>query len=318
MSRRRFRGVLTGLCCGAGLLAGPGTALAAADAPEAPPPAFVAPPPGYEPPTQYAQGAPPAPAVVEAPATFMTLDRMDASTRFGVQVGWDKIDQTPLSDGFLMRYEPYGQYVLPNKAIGLYGQVPISHAFNLNGADSGGLGNIELGGFFMPMHSNDLILRTGLVLATGPSTINNDFISNALVTFERMTDVVQAGAGYTTLRLSASTLQQRDKLFFRADVGFDLTVNKAAAGNAGDYFRGNVAAGVRATAVDVMLELVNIAALDGTVPGGIEGRLTHTAGISLRTQGEDQFHIGSVFPLDDGARGKIWIISVGYQRAMTM
>jgi len=320
MSRRRFRGVVTGISFVAGLAAVAATARAQDPPPEAPPesppPAFVAPPPGYEPPTQYAQAAPPVPAAVEAGPTFLTLDRMDGTTRFGIQVGWDKLDQTSLSNGFLMRYEPYGQYVLPGGAVGLYGQVPISHTFNSNGPDSGGLANIDIGGFFMPMHNQDLILRGGLILATGPGTGNTDAVSNIVANYERMTDLLQVAPGFTTIRLSASTLQQKDMLFFRADVGFDLAVDKPAAATTNVYFRGNAALGIRATGVDVTLELVNIAAVNGTVrSGSLADRFFHTAGFSLRTQGENQFHIGSVFPLDSDARGQIWIISVGYQRA---
>ena len=74
--------------------------------------------------------------------------------------------------------------------------------------------------------------------------------------------------------------------------------------------------GVRAGGVDLSAELVNIGALDGSVPGGVAGRFMHTAGLGLRTQGTNQFHLGTVFPLDAGARGQIWILSAGYQRAM--
>jgi hypothetical protein len=82
------------------------------------------------------------------------------------------------------------------------------------------------------------------------------------------------------------------------------------------FVRGNLAAGVRAGGVDLSAELVNIGALDGSVPGGVAGRFLHTAAIGLRTQGINQFHLGTVFPLDAGARGEIWILSAGYQRAM--
>jgi len=316
MSRRRLHGVLAGLSCGVSFWAGLGAARAEDAPPESPPPAFVAPPPGYEPPTQYAQGAPPARAAAETAPTFMTLDRVDATSRFGIQVGWDKLDQTSVSDGFLMRYDLYGQYALPNTPAGVYGQFPLSHAFNLNGEDSGGFGNLEFGGFFMPMHNTDLILRGGLALATGASGV--DGLTNVFTTWERLTDLMQAEPSYTALRVSASTLQQKDNLFFRADVGFDLAVNKPAGATYGVFFRGNLGLGVRTTFVDVTAELVNLAFVDGNTPSGIENRFFHTAGLSLRTQGENQFHIGSVFPLDSGARGQIWIISLGYQRAMTM
>ena len=92
----------------------------------------------------------------------MTMDRVDAHTRLGLQVGFFKIDDTDLGDGFVMRFNPYAQYVFPGKQAGIYGQLPIAHAFNLNGEDSTGYGNIEMGGFYLPMRSNDLILRAGL------------------------------------------------------------------------------------------------------------------------------------------------------------
>jgi hypothetical protein len=273
-------------------------------------------PPGYEPPTQYAQAAPPAPIAAEAPPTFLTLDRMDAASRIGIQVGWDKVDDISLSDAFFMRYEPYGQYVFPNRMAAIYGQVPITHMFNFSGPDGTGIGNIELGGFFMPMQSSEVILRAGLAMSTATDS-GNGLAANAFSLYERLTDFIQIVPRYTTFRLSASTLQQRDMLFFRADAGFDLAVDKPNTATASVFFRGNLALGVRATGVDVTLELVNWAFVNGDVNGGIEGRFQHTAGVSLRSQGENQMHIGAVFPLDQVARGEVWIVSVGYQRAVT-
>jgi len=319
MLRRRLRGVVTVLSFAGGVAAAAPGAWAQGDQsapPEAPPPAFVAPPPGYEPPTQYAQGAPPAPAVAEVAPTFMTLDRMDASTRFGIQIGWDKLDPERVSDGFVTRYEPYAQYVFPGQAGGIYAHVPISHIFDFNRADATGFGNIDLGGFFMPTHKAELILRGGLILPTASN--GNGEAGNIISAFERLTDLLLAPHGYTTLRVSASTLQQRDNLFFRADAGFDLAIDKPASDTTSVYFRGNLAAGIRATGVDITAELVNVGAVNGSGYSGIEDRFFHTAGFSLRSQGEDQFHIGTVFPLDKGPRGDLWIISVGYQRAMNL
>jgi hypothetical protein len=315
MLRRRFRGVVTVLSFAGGVGAAAPAAWAQDAPPEAPPPAFVAPPPGYEPPTQYAQGAPPAPVAREIAPTFMTLDRMDASTRIGIQVGWDKIDPTSVSDAFLMRYEPYAQYVFPSQAGGVYAHVPISHVFDFRGADTTGLGNIDFGGFFMPTHNAELILRGGLAVATA-STGNAQF-GTIISSYERLTDLLLAPANHTTLRVSASTLQQKDNLFFRADLGFDFALDKPAGESTSVYFRGNLAAGIRAPGVDITVELVNLAAVNGN-ESGIENRFVHTAGFSLRSQGEDQFHIGTVFPLDEGPRGDLWIISAGYQRAMNL
>jgi hypothetical protein len=328
MSGCWFRGVVVGLFFAAALAAAGTVARAQQEGtPENPavvappvenPPPVAAPPPVEQPPTQYAQAAPPvAPAAVVAAPTFMTLDRMDSSTRVGIQVGWDKLDQVSVSDGFFMRYEPYGQYVFPGQAGGLYGHIPISHVFDFTGADATGVGNLDIGGFFMPTHSNELILRGGVAFATASTSANEEF-ANFETVFERLTDLLLAASHYTTFRVSASTVQEKDRLFFRGDLGFDLVIDKPAGDNPTVFFRGNLALGIRATGIDVTLELVNVGAVNGNVSGGLEQRFVHTAGLSLRTQGENQLHFGTVFPLDGDVRGKIWILSAGYQRAMNL
>src|SRR5580765_3922554 len=111
MQRRRFGGVFTGLSLivAVGAVALPAraqdpSAPVVTPETESPPPAFVAPPPGYEPPTQYAQGAAlaAAPATPEPMPTLLTLDRMDPTSRVGIQIGFDKLDQTSISDRFVM------------------------------------------------------------------------------------------------------------------------------------------------------------------------------------------------------------------------
>jgi hypothetical protein len=253
---------------------------------------------------------------------FMTMDRMDVHTRLGIQVGFDKIDDIDLDDTFFMRFNPYGQYVFPGQQAGVYGQIPISHWFNFagDGEDATGWGNLEMGGFYMPWRNNELILRAGLVAATA-SEDTAKLLANAATAYERYTDVVLFPANYTTGRLSASTIQQKDQFFFRADGGFDLVIDRPSnATGASVFFRANIAAGYRVPdTVDLAVELVNLAAVNGDVDGGITGRFVHTAAITARTPGVDQLHIGTVFPLDggaNGARGEVWILSFGYQRAM--
>ena len=46
--------------------------------------------------------------------------------------------------------------------------------------------------------------------------------SNIATAYGRVTDFALAAPNTTMLRLSASTVQQRDALFFRGDVGLDL------------------------------------------------------------------------------------------------
>ena len=244
------------------------------------------------------------------PSTF-TLDRMDAHTRLGMQVGFDKLEAVDLSDGFFMRFEPYGQLVLPNRMVGVYGALPISHAFDVDGDDQTGVGNLDVGAFFLPYQRSSLILRVGLVLPTasdGPGTSGN-----FLTSFERVTDVILSPPDYTAVRLSASTVQESGEFFFRGDFGFDLAVDKPANNNA-VFLRANAAVGIRVPGVDVAAELANVGNVDGD--GALEDRYVHTFAFGARTRGADQFHGGVVFPLDEGTRGEIWILSIGYQRAL--
>jgi len=288
--------------------------------PENPPANFGPPPPGHEPPPPWTPGdspAEPVPVASDIAPGFMGMDRMDAHTRLGLQVGFFKIDDTDLSDGFVMRFNPYAQYVFPGKQAGIYGQLPIAHAFNLNGEDSTGYGNIEMGGFYLPMRSNDLILRLGLVAATASDDDIGAIASNIIGTYERYTDFVLMPPNYTSVRLSASTVQQMGEFFFRADGGFDLAIDRPSGSTgASVFFRANAAAGYRVPdTIDLAVELVNLAFVNGDYDG-ITNRFFHTLGITARTPGIDQFHVGTIFPLDEEARGELWILSFGYQRAM--
>jgi hypothetical protein len=320
MSWRVIRGVVLSLpiVAGTGLRAWAQDPPPESPPPESPPPAFVAPPPGYEP-GQPSYGEP---IPDDPPPTFMTLDRVDPHSRVGIQVGFNKIDQFSVGDQFVMRFNPYGQYVFPNQMVGVYGQVPIAQLFNSvatinNGEGATGMGNLELGGFFLPMRNSDLILRAALVAATA-SEDGAEIYANAASAFERLTDFILFPPNYTSARLSASTVQQAGVAFFRADLGFDFVLDKPTTMTDPPrvFFRANVAAGVRvAGAVDLTGELVNIGAVDGNTENGLQERFLHTAAVGLRTQGLNQAHFGMVFPLDEDARGEVWIFSFGYQRA---
>jgi hypothetical protein len=319
MSRRRFRVVVASVS----FVAWTGTATAwgqEGPPPEAPPANFGPPPPGHEPPPPWSPGdtpTTPAPVTTDIGPTFMTLDRMDDHTRVGIQIGFDKLDDLALDEAFLMRFNPYGQVILPGTKVGLFGQVALAHAF-VDGEDGTGLSNLELGGFYMPLpRSNDLILRASLVAATADDDDDSGAAANLITAYERMTDLILAVPEYTTGRLSASTIQQMDQFFFRADGGFDFVLSRpSAASGPSVFFRANVAGGYRIPdAVDLTAELVNYAAVNGDVTGGITERFIHTLAFSVRTPGIDQLHFGAVFPLDEDLRGELWILSLGYQRA---
>jgi hypothetical protein len=249
--------------------------------------------------------------------SFATLDRQDAATRFGVQVGFSKLDRVAIDDAFFMRFDLYGQYVIPDSKIGIYAQLPISRGFvsDTVGESTTAIGNFDVGVYGMPTGGNDLILRAGLMLGTA-SDGANDLATNSVTAYERLTDLPLAAPNLTMLRLSASTVQQRDMLFFRADLGLDLVIDQDRNSDQDIYGRLNVAGGVRLPAVDVSLELATYGVLDGPEQPSLSARFLHTGAIALRSRGTHQFHAGFVTPLDDELRGEIWILSLGYQRAL--
>ena len=329
MSRRASWGVAIAACAVAWFLNTPAPAWARKskpapkevqqEAPPDPPPSFVAPPPGYEPPPPFRAGddtGPPPPPYEEPLPAFMTLDRIDANTRVGIQLGWQTIDDVSVGDASLVRLEPFGHFVFPNRAGGLYGHVPFVHRFASNADDASAMGNLELGGFFLPTRKSEWIVRAGIAAGTASESAARAG-ANLDSRFERLTDFVLVLPRTTALRLSGSTIQQWDKIFVRADLGIDTVLDKPSVpANATSVFgRGNVAVGLRAPGVDFTLELANLVLFNGDTPSGLTGHLLHTAAISVRTPGVDQFHFGMVFPLDNAARGEVWILSLGYQRA---
>jgi hypothetical protein len=331
MSRRASWGVAVAACAVAWSLSTPASAWARKSTPKPapkevhqepppdPPPSFVAPPPGYEPPPPFRPGddtGPPAPPYEEPLPAFMTLDRIDANTRVAIQAGWQTIDNVSVGDASLVRLEPFGHFVFPNRAGGLYGRVPFVHRFASGADDATAMGNLELGGFFLPTRNSEWIVRAGIAAGTASESLPRA-AANFDSRFERLTDYVLVLPRATTLRLSGSTIQQWDKIFLRADLGLDTVLDKPSvpANLTSVFGRGNVAVGLRATGVDFTLELANLAAFNGDTPSGLTGRLLHTAALSVRTPGVDQFHFGMVFPLDNAARGEVWILSLGYQRA---
>jgi len=251
----------------------------------------------------------------DAGPSTLTLDRMDSSTRAGLQVGLDKWRDYYGDSALAMRFELYGQYVLPSHHFGLYGGLALAHLFPEAPNPSGtGFSNLDVGAFFMPDHTSDLIFRVGMILPTASDSASG-YDANSAVSFERLTDFLLQYPHLTALRLSVSTVQQSGLAFFRGDLGFDLVFDRGGMPywGANTFIRLNLAAGVRLPVLDLAVELVNFGALDGD--GTVEDRFLHTVTVGFSTRGVDQFRLGLVFPLDDYVRDELWILSLGYQHA---
>jgi len=264
--------------------------------------------PAEVPPQPAAQAQTGAPASDAPLPSTITLDRMDSATRAGIQVGLISADRI---DGWFIRSDIHGQYVARDKRAGFYGQFPIAHFFNHAGPDATAVGAVEVGGYLLPRFNSQLVLRLGLAVGTGydgAGAVGTHLVSST----ERLTDFLLTAPGYTTLRISMSTVQQGDAVFFRGDFGLDI-VAAGPPGASSLHMRANAAVGLHTTPGDVTIELVNFGATD--TGAGASNSLFHTLTFGMRTRGTHQAHAGLVFPLDASLRGDVWIVSLGYHYA---
>jgi hypothetical protein len=251
----------------------------------------------------------------EAMPSFLTLDRMDGTSRFGLQLDWTKLPHISVGDGFAMRGEVYFQYVLPMRALGIYGQLPVSYWFNnadaqFGGDDQHGVGNLDVGAYYMPGGRQSLIFRAGFTIGLASDSPGGRTL-NQFVSYARLTDSIDYAPKATAGRLSASVFQEFSLAFVRADLGLDIAFSTKSASDV--YLHANAALGLRLPAVDLTGELVNAGGVDGD--GSFTDRFFHSVALMLRSRGKNLLHLGLILPLDSGFRGEQWIVSLGYQRA---
>ena len=244
---------------------------------------------------------------------FVTLDRMDGVSRVGVQLGLDKLDDVDLSEAFGLRTELYGQVLLAGRRAGFYGQLPFSMLILDGAEDRQALGNLELGGLYVVRRPGraDVVFRGGLALPTADD--GPDGIASLFTLGERLTDYPGVTPDTTWLRLSCSPILRSGNVFLRGDLGFDLPF----ADDGGDddlmaHLSGGL--GLLTGTLVFTAELVNMGKVDGD--GELSDRFAHTLAVSLRSAGRNQIHFGAVFPLDEDARGDVWIFSLGFQQVL--
>jgi hypothetical protein len=237
---------------------------------------------------------------------------MDGTNRIGLQGGVSKIAGIGFTDGVGLRIEPHAQFLLPGKTVGLYGHMPITRMIVSDATDATGLGNPELGVFYLLGGSTSLIFRGGLTFGVASDSPLGE-LANATTIYERLTDVINVSPKATAARLSVSTMRSFTALFFRADLGLDVAISNKSEQDV--FMHGNLALGVRVPYVDLSIESVNVGTLDGDYPS-ISDRFVHTAGFGLATRGANQLHLGWITPLDSAVRGEAWVAAIGYQRAL--
>lgn len=248
--------------------------------------------------TAFAQRAP----------DMATLDRGDGITKLGFDLGFSSLADPPYDAA--LRFELYGQY-LTRSGLGIYGAIPISRSFGGEGQpqppeayNRTSLGNTDVGLLYVvDTGAFSWVFRGGALLPTSSSG-GDEFLTRYFASGPRLTDLAMTSSDWH-VRLSFSPLFHADKLFLRADIGFDIDI--------GDedyhYLRLNVGGGVDLGVVALSLELVNTATFGDFVR---DEDFFHALAFTVRFMGEQlQPFISIGSPIDDYRRDRIRFFMAG-------
>ncbi len=249
-------------------------------------------------------------SIRDAP-TFATMDRQDATSLVGGQLGFTFLDPGGLSDPggndlTGLRFDLYGQFVGRNR-VGFYGIIPLSRLIVEDVDDESAVGNVEAGLLYiLPTGpGTEVVLHGGVTLPTADSDIagaRGGVIANQLSTWPRLTDFAQTWPKTFWVRLALSPIVQRGRFVLRADLGVDAALASDDTFQEPDpIVRVNLGGGLDTGTLAVLGELVTIANTGGDTDRGED--LLHTFALSLRIRTgrlEPAFAVG--FPLDDSVR----------------
>ena len=264
------------------------------------------------------------PALAQRAPDLATLDRGDGITKFGLDLGLTFLDRQPppVPYDLALRFELHGQLVL-SSGLGFYGAVPMSASFGDDDDPPGdqddfAFGNADLGALYvLSGPSVSWVFRGGVGLPTADDDLDG-ILTNFNAVWPRLTDLALATSDAVYVRLSFSPLVHVNNLFLRADIGFDLGIDRddLPGDQADDLLRLNIAAGIDLGAVALAAELVNLISFDNfeAFDDGDDDFL-HTLAFSARfiTETLEPF-LAVGLPLDTFARDRVTLfISGGLQ-----
>ena len=273
--------------------------------PPDPPPSFVPPPPGYEPPPPFTGGRrrrSAAAAVRGAAAGLHDAGpyRREHARRDPAGVGRDRRRQR-------RRRVPHASRTV--RAVRLPGSggrhlraaSRSSHGSPATPTTPPAMGNLEMGGFFLPTRKSetDRAARASRRRPRPTSVAERAPTRQPVRTADRLRPGRSPHHGPALVGVHDPAGGTRSSS--EADGGFDLVLDQPSGPRtppASSSARTSPS-GLRLPGVDLALELVNLVLVNGDVAERHHRpRFIHTAAISVRTPGVDQFHFGMVFPLD--------------------
>lgn len=235
---------------------------------------------------------------------FVQIDRYDATSVAGGDVTYISVDGAG-DDLTLLRFQLGGRYVDPRSKVGGYLNLPITYASG-NGDSVTALGNVEVGGIFLPRlgdSSTRLALHAGLTLPTADD--DEDVLVNAIAAVARPQDVYLAIPKGTSLRLGASPIFRSGNLFGRVDLGVDINLNNSGDDTSDPVVHLNAGVGVDLGGAAIMGELSNVYVMSDN-DADFSDKMINVFAISARfTAGSAMPYVSLLIPLDDDATDTI-------------
>lgn len=233
-----------------------------------------------------------------AAGEFVTLDRMAANNRLGVQTDFTHESG---SQQMLPRTEIFGRFQF-DENLGVYGQFPIVHMMGGKSQSETAMGNLEMGGHLrIPLGGAKVMFRLGVSL---PTSHIEDQNAQALLrnAWPRLTDFAQQIPEVTALRASISPMASAGAFFFRADVGVDTLVD-ADERDSKLLLRANVAVGAWIERVAISAEFVNL----GNAEELTDDAFAHSLALSIR---HGVLYTAMTAPIDEDRLIYAWTVGV--------
>ena len=215
------------------LVLGGGVAAADETAPEAAPPADPNRPPG-----------------------FALIERLDGNSWAGGDITYLVLDGD--ADTPVMRVSLHGRYVHPRRRLGGYVELPLAIETG-SGDDTAGIGNIEVGGLFLPRFTSTdfgMTVRLGLTLPTGNE--DRSGLLNLLATQVRPDDLYLALPHATSLRFGASPTWRFGRMYGKLAIGVDVNIDQSGPTDADTVFRLGFGIGADFETVAITAEFSNV------------------------------------------------------------
>ena len=226
---------------------------------------------------------------------FLTLDRQDEESRFGGELSYLILDDS--IDATALRIDLHGQYVT-SSGMGFYGMFPISYLSG-EGESFTGVGNLEVGGLYLPRMANPsfkLAIKAGLTLPTAPD--DNDAFANLATIGARPNDLALVIPKGLSLRIGASPMLRSGQFFGRLDGGIDINLDAAGDNTVDPLIHLNVGVGFDFGSASITGELVNVFSTDDDISDdsvnvialgvrGVAGSVRPYAGVSVPLDNDD-------------------------------